>query len=102
MVRIQYRGKIWNDYRGELLHLDAPFVAVFTLRKLKTTLPLLKVEVDKALKSCIVYKISCPPRCASCYFGQTDHHLLVRFKEHIRPSKPVGKRLKTVRYLNRI
>ena len=55
----------------------------------------LKVEVDKALKSRIVYvyKISCP-RCASCYVGQTDRHLLVRFKEHIRPSQPVGKHLR--------
>ena len=93
MVRIQYRGKISDDYRGALRHLDAPCVVVFTLRKLKTTLPSLKVEVDKALKSRIVYKISCP-RCASCYVGQTDRHLLVRFKEHIRPSQPVGKHLR--------
>ena len=87
---IQYRGKILDDYRGTLHHLDVPCMVVFTLRKLKTKLPSLKVEVDKALISRIVCKISCP-RCASCYVSQTDRHPLVRFKEHIRPSQPVGK-----------
>ena len=93
MIRIQYRGKLSDDYSRTLRDLNAPCTVVFTLRKMKTTLPSLKVEVEKALKSRIVYKISCP-RCASCYVGQTDRHLLVRFKEHLRPSQPLGKHVR--------
>ena len=51
------------------------------------------------LKSCedvpvsrVVYHISCS-RCNACYVGQTDRHILTRFKEHKRPSQPYGKHI---------
>ena len=45
--------------------------------------------MEKALKSGVVYKITCP-RCNSCYVGQTSRHLLNRIKEHRRKATPVG------------
>ena len=71
MIQIQYRaGGIWDNYHRALWHLDSPCVVVFTLQKFNTALPSLEVEVEKSLKSCIVYKITCP-RFVSCYVGQT-------------------------------
>ena len=69
MIRIQYRRKVSDDYNRVLRNLHAPSTVVFTLRKLKTNLPSLKVELEKALKSRIVYKISCL-RCTSSCVGQ--------------------------------
>ena len=47
----------------------------------------------KSLKSRIVYQIFCA-RCQECYVGQTDRHLLKRFKEHCQPSQPFGKHIR--------
>ena len=44
--------------------------------------------VDKALRSGLVYKITCS-RCQSCYVGQTTRHLLVRIRERKRAGTPV-------------
>ena len=52
-----------------------------TLRKLKTVLPSLKPKVETLLKSSVVYHITCPG-CQASYVGQTDRHLITRFKEH--------------------
>ena len=59
-----------------------------TLRKLKTVMPSLKPPVEKALRSGVVYQISCP-RCKACYVGQTGRHLTTRFKEHQSKKGPV-------------
>ena len=89
--------KLWIKKRNlntwYKFNTDGPCVVVFTLWKLKTILPSMKVEVDKALKYCIVYKISCP-QCALCYVGNIDCYLRVIIKEHIRPSLPVGEHLR--------
>ena len=92
MLFLQYRGKVTDDYVRALRHLKAPCAPVLTLRKIKTIMPSLKADVDKALRSRVVYHISCS-RCNACYVGQTDRHILTRFKEHKRPSQPYGKHI---------
>ena len=93
LLFVQYRGKCTEDYARALYRAEVPCRVVMTLRKLKTVLPSLKTPVEKALKSGIVYKLSCP-RCQSCYVGQTIRHLQTRFKEHMKPSAAVSKHLK--------
>ena len=93
LLFVQYRGKCTEGYALALHRAKAPCTVVTTLRKLKTVLPLLKIPVEKALKSGVVYKLSCP-RCRSCYVGQTIWHLQTRFKEHLEPSAAVSKHLK--------
>ena len=88
MIFIQYRGKCSEDYARSLHKCDAPCKIVMTLRKLKTTMPSLKPQVEKQLKSGTVYRIQCPS-CQACYVGQTSRHILTRYKEHTRPSAPV-------------
>ena len=63
------------------------------LKKTRSLLPSLKPPVDNALKSGLVYKITCS-RCQSCYVGQTTRHLLTRFKEHKRSGTPVESHFK--------
>ena len=43
-------------------------------------MPSLKAPTKKALKSQVVYKISCPG-CGTCYVGQTRRHLITRLRE---------------------
>jgi len=88
MIFVQYRGKGTEDYARALHKCEAPVKIVMTLRKLKTTMPSLKPQVEKELRSGTVYRIQCPS-CEACYVGQTSRHLLTRYKEHTRPSAPV-------------
>ena len=85
---IQYRGKCTDDYARALYKIGAPCVVVMTLRKLKTVLPSLKPSVEKALKSGVVYQLSCT-RCSACYVGQTGRHMQTRLKEHLQRAGPV-------------
>ena len=55
---------------------------------MKTVLPSLKPQVERVLKSGLVYKIECP-LCKECYVGQTRRHLKVRFDEQLNPLKEV-------------
>ena len=89
MLFIQYRGKVSEKYEKSLKRIGAPCKVIFTIRKLKTSLPTLKSEVPKALKSGVVYHIICS-RCKSCYVGQTTRHLQTRIKEHSRQSSLLG------------
>ena len=73
MIFIQYRGKCTEDYARALHQCEAPCKMVMTLRKLKTTMPSLKPQVEKHLKSGTVYQIQCPS-CQACYVGQTRQH----------------------------
>ena len=93
LLFLQYRGKVTEDYVRALDKLNAPCKLILTLRKLKTVLPSLKVPVEKSLQSRVVYKLMCP-RCQACYVGQTDRHVLKRFKEHCQPSQPFGKHIR--------
>ena len=93
MVFLQCRGKITEEYSRALHKLNAPCKPILTLRKLKTILPTLKVQVDKAFRSHIVYKESCP-RCQACYVGQADWHYLVWFGEHSWPCRSFGKHIR--------
>ena len=88
MIFVQYRGKCSEDYARALHKCEAPCKIVMTLRKLKTTMPSLKQQVEKELRSGTVYSITCPS-CQACYVGQTSRHILTRYKEHTRPSAPV-------------
>ena len=60
-----------------------------TLRKLKTVLPSLKPSVEWSFKSDVVYQITCP-HCQVRYVGQTDRHIITRFKEHKNKASPVA------------
>ena len=73
-LKIQYRGKVTEDYARALHKAGAPCNIVMTLRKLKTVLPSLKPPTEKMLKSGVVYKLTCPS-CTACYVGETTRHL---------------------------
>ena len=92
MLLIQYRGKCTEVYARALHRIDAPCTVVMTLRKLKTVMPSIKPPVEKALRSGVVYKLSCPG-CQACYVGQTIRHLQSRFREHQRPSAAMTQHL---------
>ena len=89
---VQYRGKCTEDFARSLHKYKAPCTVILTLRKMKTVLPSLKPQVERVLKSGLVYKIECP-LCKECYVGQTRRHLKVRFDEHLSPSKAVKKHM---------
>ena len=93
MIFLQYKGKITEEYIRAPHKLNAPYKPILTLRKLKTILLKLKVQVYKAFRSRKIYKISCPRRKA-CYIGQADLHLLIQFREHCQPCRPFGKHIK--------
>ena len=87
-LKIQYRGKVTEDYARALHKAGAPCNIVMTLRKLKTVLPSLKPPTEKMLKSGVVYKLTCPS-CTACYVGETTRHLQTRVKEHIQKKGPM-------------
>ena len=91
-IFIEYRGKCTEDYARALHKCKAPCSVIMTLRKLKTVMPSLKPDVEKDLRSGLVYKITCS-LCKECYVGQCRRHLKVRFKDHLKPSKPVRKHM---------
>ena len=93
LIFLQYRGKVTENFERALKRLNAPCKVITTIKKIKTVLPSLKAPVEKAMKSGLVYKISCS-RCQSCYVGQTTRHLLTRIKEHRRIGTPVGNHFK--------
>ena len=101
LVFFEYRGKVTDDYCRALKKIDAPCQPVLTLQKLKTVLPSLKPAVDKPVRSHTVYQITCP-RCNSCYIGATTRCLLVRFREHLKPSQPVGKHARNCNVLDQM
>ena len=92
-IFIQYRGKCTEDYARSLHKCKAPCNVIMTLRKLKTVLPSLKPQVEKPLRSGVIYKIQCAV-CEAAYVGQTGRHLKTRLMEHLNPTAPVGKHLK--------
>ena len=49
---------------------------------MKNVFPFLKFDVEKDLKSKVVYQIR-RSRYSACYIGQTDRHLTTHFKEQI-------------------
>ena len=89
LVFVQYRGRMTERFEHSLKRCMAPCKVVYTLCKVKSVLLSLKTPVEKALKSRVVYKITCP-QCNSCYVGQTSWHLLNCIKEHCRKVTPVG------------
>ena len=62
-IFIQYRGKSTEDYARKLHQCKAPCNIIMTLRKLKTVLPSLKPQVEKELRSGVIYMTSSVP-CA--------------------------------------
>ena len=46
---LQYRGQVTEDYLKALNRIKAPCKVILTLRKMKTVLPSLKSDVEKAL-----------------------------------------------------
>ena len=86
LLFIQYRGKPSESYASDIKKTGVPVKIIFTLRKLKTVTPSLKPPIEKALRSKVVYKFTCP-RCEACYVGATSRHLTTRFKEHISRKK---------------
>ena len=86
---VQYRGKCSEHYVRALHSIQAPCRVIMTLRKLKTVLPPLKPPIEWSLRSSVIYQITCR-RCHARYVGQTDRHLITRFKEHRNRATPVA------------
>ena len=55
MVFIQYWGKITYHFARKLKDTGAPVKVILTLTKVKTTVPSLKVAVEKPLASNLIY-----------------------------------------------
>ena len=81
MIRLQYRGKLTDNFIKKLKDSGAPVTPVCTLRKIRTFLPSLKPKVSEQLLNLVVYKIKCPS-CDACYVGCTNRHICTRFGEH--------------------
>ena len=92
LMFVQYRGTVSEKFQQSLTNLKAPCKIIFTTKKLKSSMPSLKAQVEKSFKSRVVYKICCS-RCEACYVGQTSRHMITRMKEH-RKSGPVGSHFK--------
>ena len=88
-LSVQYRGKCSEHYARALHNIQAPCKVIMTLRKLKTVLPSLKPPVEWSFRSDVIYQITCP-RCQVRYVGQTDRHIITRFKEHGNRVSPVA------------
>ena len=101
LIFLEYHGKITVDDCRALQKINAPCQPVLTLRKLKTVLPSLKPAMNKWVRCDIVYKITCP-QSQLCYIGATCRCLDVRFKEHKKPSLPLGKHLRKCKALEKI
>ena len=72
--------------------INASCKVILTLKKMKSVLPFLTFDIEKALRSRAVYQMTCSSYLA-CYVGQRDWHLTTHFKEHLRPSKPASNNL---------
>ena len=92
-IFVQYRGKCTEDYARKLHQCKAPCNIIMTLRKLKTVLPSLKPQVEKELRSGVIYEVKCAV-CNAAYVGQTGRHLITRIKEHQMPSAPVSQHMR--------
>ena len=64
LIFVQYRGKIKENFEQSLNKI------ITTFKKTRSLLPSLKPPVYNALKSGLVYKITCS-RCQLCSVGQT-------------------------------
>ena len=88
---MQYQCLPTDNFIKQLKRSNAPIQPVVTLRKQKTFLPSLKLNVKEELKSSVMCKIICPG-CHACYICQTSRHMSTRFKGHSnQKSKPVRK-----------
>ena len=54
LFMVQYRGKIFDDFKKALIKVKAPCRVTFTLKKLKTVLSSLKPSIDTPFKSWLV------------------------------------------------
>ena len=84
----QYRGNISNEIVTKLNKIH-PVKTIFTTRKLKSCLPVLKSSFDKDLKSHVVYELTCNG-CKSIYVGQTCGHITTRVAEHAEADSTMG------------
>ena len=58
LIFLAYRGKVSEKFESSLRRIKAPVKVIFVLKKLKTLLPSLKPDVEKAYKSGVVYKLN--------------------------------------------
>ena len=91
MFFVQYRGNITQNFASRLKNL-CDIQIIFTTRKLRTCLPILKSPFDKNLKSHVVYIVTCNG-CSSINIGQTSRHVTTRISEHQKKVSPVGQHL---------
>ena len=100
MLFLNYRGKCSENFAKQLHKtcnnpdqpLNEQVKVIFTLRKLKSTLPQLKPSIPKMFRSGNVYQIKCRG-CDSFYVGQSVRHLQTRFREHINNKGPIKSHL---------
>ena len=66
-----------------------PVHKIFTTRKLTNCLPILESNIDKDLKSQVVYELTCNG-CKSIYRVQTCRHISTRVAEHVKLDSTMG------------
>ena len=59
LLFVQYRGKAMEDFACALHKIQAQCNVVFTMHKLRSVLPSLKVAVEKKLRGSVVYLLKC-------------------------------------------
>ena len=90
-IFLQYRGNLSKNFASKLKKLRELQV-VFTTRKLRLCLPILKSSFVIDLKSHVVYEINCNG-CWSIYVGQTSRHVTTRITEHQKKDSQVAQHL---------
>ena len=80
---LQHRGKSVKK-----LNKIHPVLTIFTTRKLKSCLPILKSSFDKDHKSHAVYELICNG-CKSISIGQTSRQITTRVAEHAKADSPM-------------
>ena len=90
-IFIQHRGKSTEDYKSKLHQCKGLCNIIMTPSKWKTVLPSLKPQVEKELRSGVIYEIQCAV-CKAAYVGQTGRHLITRM--HQMPSAPASQHMR--------
>ena len=90
MMRVEYRGKVSEDFMRKLKKLLSGPSFYFCTAKLRSQVCQLKTHVPYVYKSKVVYKITCAA-CSGAYIGQTVRHFATRLKENGMKSDPVFK-----------
>ena len=83
LFSIQFRGPETTNFMRKLMSNYIPIIPIYRTKKLRYVMPSLKPEIEKRMRSQVIYKIECP-KCLDCYVGMTFRHLCTRVSEHFK------------------